>query len=249
MSLRDVVIGILRRQSITYTDEELEEWLKAYSTPRPLFKIDPSWIVGGTVTVRPHPQIPMMHYLDVEKIQVLEDTIGSSKRLCDTCHRYKSICEKQTGWKWIFSGSSRKKAHQDWMIPTVAESPTIFAAAFVEQAVNPIISSSVAEAYFAMSSRHGIWTGDRYRWTIPKSNLWHIESLHLCRRGDERTGALAMTDALTLFWSNGKEENAGDKGKMNRAKAREERPRGYGFGDYCDTAKAKGLNMNVGEGA
>ncbi|KAK0463448.1 uncharacterized protein EV420DRAFT_1518291 [Desarmillaria tabescens] len=61
-------LGILHWQSITYTDEEINEWLETFSIPRPVFKIDPSWVKGEAGTVRPHSQIQMMHYLDAKRI-------------------------------------------------------------------------------------------------------------------------------------------------------------------------------------
>ncbi|PBK66681.1 hypothetical protein ARMSODRAFT_340001 [Armillaria solidipes] len=49
---------------------------------------------GRPRTPHPHPEIQMIHHLHWSGISVIENTVGSSKRMCKVCMRHKKLYEE-----------------------------------------------------------------------------------------------------------------------------------------------------------
>lgn len=81
-----------------------------------------TWVKGGDVHVRIHPELQLVHYLMKHAVDVVYMAIGTSKPACWACGAYLdhlTMDMVEEGSKWWYTGNRNKVYHQ-WMIPPEA---------------------------------------------------------------------------------------------------------------------------------
>ncbi|KAK0482777.1 hypothetical protein IW261DRAFT_1606573 [Armillaria novae-zelandiae] len=118
ISLRETLLDILHRQEVDFSEVDLVPWLEGN-----FMRVDSAWQEGQPRTLHPHPEIQMLHYLHWSGISVIENTVGSSKRMCEVCVRYKHLYEELLNFPESlvftprFAGAEKERFESDWTSP------------------------------------------------------------------------------------------------------------------------------------
>ncbi|KAK0467972.1 uncharacterized protein EV420DRAFT_1502154 [Desarmillaria tabescens] len=150
-SLRETLASILRRQSVKFSENDLDMWFEARSMPI----VDSAWKEGRPRILRPHPEIQIMNFLRGSDISVIGNTVGSSKRMCEVCALYAEVYEEISSCavSFVFTPryvpSTKVTIDNDWMLPAPSENVTFQNEmnAVVDRVINKF--SSEADRLFA----------------------------------------------------------------------------------------------------
>lgn len=150
ISIRETLADILHQREVKFSEEDLAFWLQTGF----MKFVDFAWLEGRPRTLHPHPEIQMVHYLHWSGISVIENTVRSSKRMCELCVRYKKLYEEilQCPDSLVFtprcSGAEREYFENDWMFPDRSSGSS-----FLQHAVNAVVDRIVDEFTRAAEAR------------------------------------------------------------------------------------------------
>ncbi|PBK72958.1 hypothetical protein ARMSODRAFT_1015780 [Armillaria solidipes] len=150
-SLRETLASILRRQSVKFSEDDLDTWFQV----RSMRLVDSAWKEGRPRILRPHPEIQIMNFLRSSDISVIGNTVGSSKWMCEVCILYAKVFEEisSAGVSFVFTPrcvpAAKSIVDNDWMLP--APSENISFQNVVNEVVDRVINkfSSEADELFA----------------------------------------------------------------------------------------------------
>ncbi|SJL01614.1 uncharacterized protein ARMOST_04937 [Armillaria ostoyae] len=158
-SLRETLASILRRQSVKFSEDDLDTWFQV----RSMRFVDSAWKEGRPRILRPHPEIQIMNFLRSSDISVIGNTVGSSKRMCEVCILYAKVFEEisSAGVSFVFTPrcvpAAKSIVDNDWMLP--APSENISFQNVVNEVVDRVINkfSSEADELFATKFFHRLY--------------------------------------------------------------------------------------------
>ncbi|KAK0481198.1 hypothetical protein EDD18DRAFT_1113052 [Armillaria luteobubalina] len=153
VDVRETLAGVLRRCEVDFSEDDLDSW---FETKVP--SVDSAWLEDRPRTLHPHPEIQMLHYLHWFGISAIENTVGSSTRMCEVCVRYKMLYEELVKFPDSlvftprFPGAEWELFKKDWMLP-VAPSGNPLLQNAVDTVVNRVVDefTRAAEALYKAS--------------------------------------------------------------------------------------------------
>ncbi|KAK0482775.1 hypothetical protein IW261DRAFT_1418303 [Armillaria novae-zelandiae] len=152
VSIRETLLDILHRRKVNFSDKDLDHYLEGK-----YMRVDSAWLEGRPLTLHPHPEIQMLHYLHWSGISVFENAVGSSKRMCEVCVRYKELyeeilsCPESLVFTPRFPGATREYFENDWMLPDSSGNPLVQTA--IDTVVNRVVDQFTMTAENRFSHR------------------------------------------------------------------------------------------------
>ncbi|KAK0482767.1 hypothetical protein IW261DRAFT_1562462 [Armillaria novae-zelandiae] len=149
VSIRETLLDILHRRQVNFSDKDLDRYLEGK-----YMRVDSTCREGQPLTLHPHPEIQMLHYLHWSGISVFKNAVGSSKPVCEVCMRYKMLYEERSNcpenlvFTPRFPGVEKEHFERDWMLPDSSSGNQV-----QRNVVDTVLNSVVSEFTIGAENR------------------------------------------------------------------------------------------------